>query len=559
METGGTTDGKAGFVRFITKWKFILVLVHVVALIAIILIPNITRNEWHEEPDRVQYWKGAVYSLQTKGDNVQLVKRELGKDSDKVVLSTMGQKEISDPSLNEYNGGVADEIRLLASDEGLWIISTWSVHLFSEGKLVEKGRSGEKLPLLRQQLFAYEGKPAFFDHDRVLRIFEAGSWRNGPTISELPYKTLNERGFINYRVESDGSDYWFFTLLSDETVFVTKGLPVGSAGAGKREWYQLEIPHNQIGRWLIWSAIIVDGKPGIVFREVRKGFGTRLLVRLFDPAGAIDFVRIADPDFSGLLEDLKVFNTGRADEFLLAYISTKANGLLLDKVKLDGKTREISLQSYNRWPGWFAGLMMIEAILLCIVFVFTWIVSRKMEAFKQRTIIIGDIEYSFASLWRRAVAQVIDFSILMIIPVYSIHKLVGHLNIMQDYDLDRDMASLGGLIFVSIINTIWFGFMLLLFSTTEEMSGRTPGKLIAGIKVISLDGKPIGIYRAIKRNLYKLSDGQFNFLPAIATVALSEQWQREGDQKTETIVVDARKNRPRNVASADAVSLEKGS
>ncbi len=88
-----------------------------------------------------------------------------------------------------------------------------------------------------------------------------------------------------------------------------------------------------------------------------------------------------------------------------------------------------------------------------------------------------------------------------------------------------------------ILALLWMLVVVLVFSFLEGRYGRTPGKWIAGICVLSTNLRPCGFGRAIIRNLLKFVDGFFNFLVAVLVTALTENWQRVGDLAAGTIVV----------------------
>jgi uncharacterized RDD family membrane protein YckC len=75
------------------------------------------------------------------------------------------------------------------------------------------------------------------------------------------------------------------------------------------------------------------------------------------------------------------------------------------------------------------------------------------------------------------------------------------------------------------------------FSLLEGRLGATPGKWVAGIRVLGTDLSPCGYPRGLARNLLKLVDSSLNFMPGILTTAFSERRQRFGDMAARTVVV----------------------
>lgn len=92
----------------------------------------------------------------------------------------------------------------------------------------------------------------------------------------------------------------------------------------------------------------------------------------------------------------------------------------------------------------------------------------------------------------------------------------------------------------------WFLLNTGYFAAFEAMrNGRTPGKRIAGIRVIDANGGPVTVYGAILRNLLRVVDQ----LPGMYGVGIVSVWitgrsQRLGDLAAGTVVVHDRRERP---------------
>lgn len=143
----------------------------------------------------------------------------------------------------------------------------------------------------------------------------------------------------------------------------------------------------------------------------------------------------------------------------------------------------------------------------------------------------GESRAPYASLTRRALAQVIDAAIQMA-PMGVVYATF--IKKMQDFDSPQEflaLFALGALSF-AFMAVIFFGF-----SALEGQWGITPGKWLLGIRVLGTDLKPCGFGRALLRNLLKFADGFFNFMVGLLVSALSENWQRVGDMAARTVVV----------------------
>ena len=67
--------------------------------------------------------------------------------------------------------------------------------------------------------------------------------------------------------------------------------------------------------------------------------------------------------------------------------------------------------------------------------------------------------------------------------------------------------------------------------------GQTPGKRVAGIRVVKDSGRPITAIEGIGRNLMRAIDGQFFYLVGVISALLSRQNKRLGDYVAGTIVI----------------------
>ena len=100
-------------------------------------------------------------------------------------------------------------------------------------------------------------------------------------------------------------------------------------------------------------------------------------------------------------------------------------------------------------------------------------------------------------------------------------------------------AVVGGAAASAPAELIFGGSVLLyLLHTTlfEVLTGRTPGKMIFGLRVVSLDGTPPTRGQFLTRNLLRVVDVGLAFLPVLL-VPFSPLRQRPGDTAAGTLVV----------------------
>jgi uncharacterized RDD family membrane protein YckC len=135
-------------------------------------------------------------------------------------------------------------------------------------------------------------------------------------------------------------------------------------------------------------------------------------------------------------------------------------------------------------------------------------------------------QYPLAGPFRRALAYLIDFLFWLLLCFVVFMILV--------------IVSLGttaglGLIFVAFFVLQWgySGFCEAVFN------GRTLGKRMMGLRVVSDQGVPITGGQAILRNLLWTAEWvlPFAFLPALASMLLTRKFQRLGDLAAGTMVV----------------------
>lgn len=104
-----------------------------------------------------------------------------------------------------------------------------------------------------------------------------------------------------------------------------------------------------------------------------------------------------------------------------------------------------------------------------------------------------------------------------------------------------------GLVLLALFVVQWLYFVV-----WEGLLGRTPGKMGAGMRVVTTAGRPIGFGAAALRNLLRAADLlPLAYLTGVVSMALSSRFQRLGDLVAGTMVVvlvDAHRARPIELA-----------
>jgi uncharacterized RDD family membrane protein YckC len=176
---------------------------------------------------------------------------------------------------------------------------------------------------------------------------------------------------------------------------------------------------------------------------------------------------------------------------------------------------------------WKILFIILSFKLLFLLFIF--LVSLLMRRYKLKTWQIDSKEFEFASLFRRALAWIIDFLIVAIpatAPLYFIVK--------EGFLLDNPFHYFG-LFFYSMSVMFLGGFLY--HSLLEGLWGKTIGKKICGIIVLKEDFSKCTVGRGFLRNLMWIVDGFFYYLVAAVAMAGTMKWQRLGDLVAGTIVV----------------------
>ena len=138
----------------------------------------------------------------------------------------------------------------------------------------------------------------------------------------------------------------------------------------------------------------------------------------------------------------------------------------------------------------------------------------------------------YGDVWIRGFAQALDYVFLSLF-FFPITYLVKGTWLMFPEDHLWIIFDPLCAIFLIVI----FAYFILL----EGLTGVTIGKLILGLKVLSVDSKKITLRQSVIRNLGRLLDGlpMLNIL-GIVSIARSPIKQRIGDKIAKTIVASLR-------------------
>jgi uncharacterized membrane protein SpoIIM required for sporulation/uncharacterized RDD family membrane protein YckC len=155
-----------------------------------------------------------------------------------------------------------------------------------------------------------------------------------------------------------------------------------------------------------------------------------------------------------------------------------------------------------------------------------------------------------AGIGERAIASMVDalFIVLLLVTLLFTYNLVGK------GDLERDVAQATTTMFLVIGGLTLAGIVLYDVVADVFFGGRTPGKRVAGLRVIDRHGRSPDLMTSLLRNLLRLVD----LLPlgygvGVATMFVTGT-RRIGDLVAGTVVVNERGRRPQPVALAIAAA-----
>ena len=473
-------------------------------------------------PERGALWRGRIWYTETRSS--------IGPESKPgTALLAFSLTGPDDPEpVAELEAG---NPWLLAGPDRLWLISSSFLGSFREGRL-ETLREGKTLGDISRP-FLYRGRPALFESrpegERLL-VLDGADW-----VEERKVDLGLDAG--KWSIDKDLQAYWDGTrihllLRYGGSLYHLPGLP---GAPGTEEWTPVA---DSCEEWILASSggapavftVSFLGKgadAGLVGRELRDGVwreGPRTGPLLPGRTGVFGLdggaYAVLHRDFPGSLRYMELRDGGPA--------------------------RDVRKGNPSPFPEGFIGMMMIpQAVTVLMPFFLALILSGLMARHRvTRHEAQGD-SLPYASLTRRALAQLLD-GLLLGGPLVA-----GWISIFHSiFDFEEMMESgLSSCEVLGRFGILGFGLFwllggLLLFSFTEGRWGLTPGKWALGIRVLGTDHYPCGFGRAILRNLLIFVDGFFNFLVGVMVVALSENWQRLGDMAARTVVVEMRKLPP---------------
>ncbi len=157
------------------------------------------------------------------------------------------------------------------------------------------------------------------------------------------------------------------------------------------------------------------------------------------------------------------------------------------------------------------------------------------------------IPYRIASPFSRLLALIADISIIyftlflivVLLLIFNLIHISGESNPIKTLSEGSFLSSMS-IFFIMILDFILQWFYFIFFETF--LNGRTPGKLLFGLRVINYYGKPLDATSIILRNFIRVFDQQYSlYLGAFFCIILNRDFRRIGDLAAETIVINEEK------------------
>lgn len=134
-------------------------------------------------------------------------------------------------------------------------------------------------------------------------------------------------------------------------------------------------------------------------------------------------------------------------------------------------------------------------------------------------------EYEYAGLAERFAAYLLD-TLIMMVPMGLVFWIFSYATLVTK---SPGMVYLGILCMLSVY--------FIYYSLLEGLKGQTVGKMALSIMVVGYDGKPIGIGRALVRNVLRMVDGFILYLIGGILILATVKKQRLGDMAASDVVI----------------------
>jgi uncharacterized RDD family membrane protein YckC len=541
MSTGGhLTESDRGYLSDESKRRFTLVagilgavfflaqtLLPMLVMFLIMMPMMIGREFSTADLDQAALWRDELWFIER---TAKMNWRDPESSATALALRHVRLADLSDagPAVPLDAAATDSSPALLPVGDRLWVIGADTVSHYEGGSLTRL--SDASRPARASRPFVYGRRPAVISLGTrpTLATLHAQGDRAEWTARELPLGLPAEGGSLRalQAVEASGRLYLFAELCTE----APEQCSLRYRELEQEEWLPLV---EDACSCASWTAIALGSRPALVLSEREKGRGNQLAVVTVTANGPqrehIELVggRLAGSRWRAfaLGSRLLLLSEGMPGSLRLAEV---ADGRVVRSVRKPG--------SFPFGPNMMLFMMIPQLLPVLLSLILAFLLTVEMRRHRVQDYVFGGERRTFASLWQRALAQLVDvvpFVAGFLVPMASMVRM------FSDPERFIESGPLFPFLFFGLFIAafLWALLVLVAFSYFEGRFGKTPGKWLLGIRVLGTDLQPCGFGRAFLRNLLTFVDGFFSFLVGALLVALTENWQRLGDLAARTIVV----------------------
>jgi uncharacterized RDD family membrane protein YckC len=539
MSTGGqVAEPHRGYLSEESKRRFTVVagVLGAVFFLAQVLLPMLVmllvmvptmfgRELSMVDLDHAALWRDGLWSIER---TVKPNWRDLGNPSTALALKHVRLTDLEDagPRLPLDPAAIDSSAALLPIGDRLWVIGADTVGYYENGSFTRL--SGASRPARASRPFVYGGRPAVISLGTrpTLATLRAEDTPAEWITRELPLGLPAEAGSLEavQAVEAGGRLYLFAELCTE----TPEQCSLRYRELEQKEWVPLVEDTCSCARW---TALPLESRPAVVLSEQEKGGANRLSVVTVTGNGPRrDGIQME----ASALARWQPFSSGSR----LILLSEGMPGSLRLLEVADGRVvRSVrKTGSFPFGPNMMLLMLIPQILPILLSLVLAFVLTVQMRHHRVQDYVVGTERRAFASLWQRALAQLVDlvpFVAGFLVPAAWMWRTMSDPERLVESGRFFPFVFFG--LFIAAF--LWGLFVLAAYSYFEGRSGKTPGKWLLGIRVLGTDLQPCGFGRACLRNLLTFVDGFFNFLVGALLVALTENWQRLGDLAARTIVV----------------------
>jgi len=435
------------------------------------------------------------------------------------------------PAIPLESGRNAAAPALLPVGDRLWVIEAERVSFYENGTLTAL-RGGQR-PARASRPFVFQGRPAVITIGKspTLATLAVEDGRAAWTAREFPLGFAPGSGSLQalQAVEVEGRLHLFAELCTEEP----EQCSLSHREAEHEAWSPLVTDACSCASW---NVIALKSRPAVVVSERKDGRERELtVVTVIDGGPQLQRIELTKNtkalDWSRWralpLEDrLLLVSAGMPGSLRLAEVS---DGQVVRSVRKTG--------SFPFGPSMMLWMLIPQTSPMLLSLVLALILTGQMRRHRVTDYVIEGSRRRFASLWQRALAQLVDLVPLgagFLLPTLWMWRMFSN---PEEFVEERGFAFMFWFFGLFAAAFVCGCLVLVAYSYFEGRFGKTPGKWLLGIRVLGTDLQPCGFGRALLRNLLTFVDGFFSFLVGALLVALTENWQRLGDMAARTIVV----------------------